>query len=128
MSHYENVWSFETANLRVSFDVAPEDYLDLSWDDDGSIREGLESGKYVAFVARVRVTHKATGAELGADYLGCCIYESPREFMDHRGLAAKSRADRRNYGSYFSDMVRTACQEARKQLAALRNIPVRIAA
>jgi hypothetical protein len=121
MTHWENIWSCETPQFRVAYDVAPDDDLDLSWDDDGSTREGLESGKYVAFIARVQVTHKDTGAELGADYLGGCIYESPEAFIDHRGIKAHP-----GVGSYFSDMVRSAVAQARVNLAKIGNIKVRV--
>ena len=136
MSAWENVWSFETANLRVAYDVAPEDDLDLSWDDDGSTREGLESGKYVAFVARVRVSHKATGAELGVDYLRSCIYESAEAFISHRdpdpmhrncSIMRAARGANVCIGHYFPDMVSSAIHEARKQLATLRTMKLRAA-
>ena len=136
MSTWENVWSFETANLRVTYDVAPEDDLDLSWDDDGSTREGLESGKYVAFVARVRVVHKTTGAELGVDYLGSCIYESAEAFISHRdpdpmnrncSLMREARGANACIGHDFPDMVSSAIHEARKQLATLRTMKLRAA-
>lgn len=122
----ETVWSFETANLKIEAIMTPCTDLDLSWDDDGSTREGLESGLYQAFDTDVRVTHKATGAELGSDSLGQSIYERPRDFLaEHVGLAAKSRADGCNYGSYFPDMVREACREARKTLRSMQSIKVR---
>lgn len=105
MRHWENIWSFKTAQFRVDFDVTDEDDLDLSWDDDGSTREGLESGEYVAFVARVQVTY--AGRVVGSDYLGNCIYESPQQF-------------RKQMDGYFPDMVRVAVAEARKDLCASR--------
>jgi hypothetical protein len=106
MPHYENVWSFATRNFRVTFDACPDDDLDLSWDDDGSIAEGLESGKYVAFIARVQVICTLTDAVMGEDTLGNCIYGSPAEFINHRGGKG---------GAYFPDMVRTACKAARRE-------------
>lgn len=102
----DTVWEFRTKNFKVAYEVEPEWDLDLSWDEDGSIREGLNSGLYVAFVAKVAVYWK--GLEIGADYLGQCIYQSPEELRDHIG--SKGR------GSYFSDMVRAAIQESRKTL------------
>jgi hypothetical protein len=98
MADYETIWSFDTARCNVICDVAPDYDLDLSWDDDGSTAAGLESGKYVAFVARVRVL--IDGVEAGCDYLGGCIYESARQFIDPR--------------DYFGDMVREAIRQARK--------------
>jgi hypothetical protein len=111
MTHWENIWSFSTAQFRVDYDVAEDTDLDLSCDEDGSVRAGLESGKYVAFRARIAVIDN-DGDIIGADYLGGCIYESAEAFIDHR---ANGR-----HGSYFYDMVRSAIREARKNLCAPR--------
>lgn len=119
MRYEETIWTFNTANLRVAYVVAPEDDCDLSWDDDGSVREGLNTGKFICFVACLRVIHRPTGAVLGEDYLGQCIYESADAFIDHRGCKANG------YGSYFSDMVHEAVTEARKNLRKLHAIPMR---
>jgi hypothetical protein len=109
MERFETIKSLETANYRIDYAVAPDDDLDLSWDEDGSTARGLESGQYVAFVARVQVVHKPTDTVMGADYLGGCVYESPETFI--RG------------SMYFRDMVSEACQAARenaKRLGAIR--------
>lgn len=45
------------------------------------------------------------GEELGADYLGCCCYETPKEFY----TTCKD--------GYFADMVDEAIREARDTLA-----------
>jgi hypothetical protein len=97
MGRFEEIWRFETARCAVIFDAAPEHDLDLSWDDDGTVAEGLASGLYCAFVARVRVL--IDGEEAGVDYLGQCIYESPSDFINASG--------------YFRDMVREAVLQAR---------------
>lgn len=110
MTYWENVWSRETANFVVEYDVAPEDDLDISWDDDGEVQAGLDSGKYVAFQARVRVRLKS-GGTIGVDYLGNCIYESAKDFIKGSG--------------YFLDMLATACAEARKSLLVTKSIKVR---
>jgi hypothetical protein len=126
MTYWETVWTFKTARFTVEFSVAPEDDLDLSWDEDGSTREGLESGKYVAFVARVRVL--MDGREIGADYLGECIYKSVREFRTaHRDPdpdpmnrnSSVMIAARGNISiCQFPSMVAQAIDEARKTLCA----------
>jgi hypothetical protein len=108
------VWSFQTKNYTVAFDVLPEEDLDLSWDETGVTLKRLMSGQYVAFVAHVTVTH-ASGALMGDSSLGNCVYESPEAFMNHRGVRAC-----KNSGSYFSDMVREAIAEARKTASTLR--------
>ena len=116
MERYETIWTFKTAQFTIEYSVAPDNGLDLSWDDDGSVRADLERGNLVAFVARVRVLWH--GRELGADYLGGCVYKSAEEFIDHRGRNAGG------YGSYFSDMVREAIRYARKTAAEFRSIPL----
>lgn len=109
MSRFEEiVWTFETANYRVECLFSPDDDVDTSFDETGETDENLASGLWVAFQTEVRVIHKGTGAELGADYLGGSIYENPHDFLkQHRG-------SRGRWGSYFPDMVRSAIQEARK--------------
>jgi hypothetical protein len=123
MTHWETIWSFKTEHFRVDYDVAPDDDLDLSWDDDGATRDGLESGKYVAFVARVVVY--CDDIELGADYLGGCIYESAKQFISHRDRDPMNRncsimraacGDNAVICHYFPGMVRCAIAEARKAL------------
>jgi len=109
-THWQNIWSFKTRQFSVAYDVSEDDNLDLSWDDDGSVRDGLESGKYVAFQARVSVSNEY-GDIIGADYLDECIYDTPQAFMDHRGINRHEGC-----GSHFSDMVREAIAEARKRL------------
>jgi len=105
MTRYENIWTFHTARCVITLDVTPDDDLDLSFDDDGTVAENLNSGLWCAFVARVRVL--IDGEEAGCDYLGGCIYENPSDFMDHRGINSTG------CGSYFTDMVRSAITEAR---------------
>jgi hypothetical protein len=108
------IWEFETARFRVTMTAEEEHDIDLSWDDTGEIAAGIESGKYDVFCAKCTVC--LDGREIAADYLGNCIYDGYDSFRDHVGIAAKSRADGRNYGSYFSDMVREAISEAREFL------------
>lgn len=137
MSNGEMVWSFETANLKVQAIMFPcAEQTDLSWDDDGgSTREGLESGRLEAFNTLVRVVHKATGAELGADMLCGSIYERPLDFIRaHRDADPMNRnctAMRNARGQnvvichYFPGMVHEACAHARKALRNLKDIRVR---
>lgn len=110
---------FETSNYIIRATAEEELDLDLSWDEDGSARAGIESGKYMVFCAHVEVIHKATGTVLGEDYLGDCIYESFAAFMDHRVCGKQNRewakqGKEGRCGSYFSDMIHSAIQEARK--------------
>lgn len=126
-----NVWDFKTANFRVALECTPDYELDLSWDEDGSVLRDLENGNLFAFVAKVAVYDLTTGNEIGADYLGSCIYKSVEDFIDHREvgrynreLAAKGETAR--CGSYFRQMVTEAISEARKYQnrprVALRNV------
>lgn len=121
---------FKTANFTVIMDALPEDDLDLSFDDDGSVAEKLDSGEFIAFVARARVLFQ--GEEVAVDYLGSCIYETLDAFMDHRACGrqnreheAEGRAGR--CGSYFTDMIHTVCAEARKHIAELKAVKIRTA-
>jgi len=103
------MWTFKTRNFTVEWAISPCEYLDLSWDDDGDVRDHLDAGLWEAFDSVVRVYYR--GHEIGADYLGQSIYENPADFRDHIGMNDKG------HGSYFSDMVRGAVAEARKALA-----------
>lgn len=99
----ETVWTFRTRYFSVTLCFSPCDDLDLSWDETGETREGLESGKYEAFDARVAVYYK--GQLVAADYLGQCIHDSMTALKDFKR------------SGYFTDMVRQACTEARRTLA-----------
>lgn len=130
---------FKTKNFKIVCDAIEEDDLDLSFDEDGSTLRGLQSGRLIAFVARVRVFFN--GTEVGSDYLGECIYESLESFMDHRecgkqnaeyaekerleGLAEGSAG---RCGSYFAQMITTAIEEARKTILAQQAVYIRKAA
>lgn len=101
MSEYiGNIRTFNTPNFRVSVDAEYDWDTDLSFDETGDVRKQLESGEIVSFQVAVTVTHKPTGAELGADYLGGCIYESIQAFQDHRECAKQNRRRVRNEGRF----------------------------
>jgi hypothetical protein len=121
---------FETRNFKVIVDAVEDIDTDLSFDKDGEVCKGLESGKYVAFCARVRVL--LHGKEVGTDYLGGCIYESLDAFQDHRAVGYENELRRQDgetgrCGSYFHDMIRAAIAEARKSVADLQTVRVRVA-
>ncbi len=119
MSRWNNVWKFTTARFTVSLDWEWEQYPDISWDETGETgetKEKCESGEWGVFTFRTRVT--CDGREIATDYLGNSIYADPREFYtEHLGVRAKARADGKNYGCYFTDMVDSAISDARKALA-----------
>lgn len=119
---------FKTRHFTVCVD-ALEDYdVDLSFDDTGEVRKQLERGDLICFTARATVYY--LGTELATDYLGGCIYESLADFMDHKECGAqtrKLRAEGSNAvcGSYFADMVKSVCEEARTEIAKMQTIKVR---
>lgn len=120
-SEQVEMWRFETANFVIRATIEQDYDLDLSWDEEGEARDKLDSGEWQSFGTVVTVSHK--GIELGEDSLWGSIYAEPRDFFrEHIGLAAKSRADGRNYGSYFSGMVREAIGHARKALATMPKV------
>ncbi len=114
MPRSTKVWQFNTARFCVILDWTYDDYADLSWDETGETRDKIASGEWAVYSFQVRVL--CDGREIGDSHLGGSIYADPADFRDHVGLAIKRRADGRNYGSYFSDMVKEAIGKARKTL------------
>jgi hypothetical protein len=114
----QTIWQFKTKNfiVRMSCDYQQESE-DLSFDETGETAEKVASGEWGVYVFHAEVIERATGNTIGEDYLGGSIYGDPEDFRDHVGLAIKSREDGRNYGSYFTDMIREAIGEARKTYA-----------
>lgn len=116
---WETLWRFKTARFRVELQATQESDADISWDDTGEVRDKLQSGEWTCLCFRVAVY--LDGKRIADNYLGNSIYGNARDFYtEHLGIRAMARADGRNYGDYFSDMVKTAIAEAR---AALRNPP-----
>lgn len=118
MSNDNVMRQFETANYIVRVSAEEEQDLDLSWDETGRTLKQLERGDLIAFTAHVEVIHKPTGATLGEDYLGNCIYKSFADFMDHRACGKQNRkwvkqGKEGRCGSYFSDMIHEAIEQAR---------------
>lgn len=72
-------------------------------EDAPQICEDIDSGKYEWFVARVQAFKN--GIELGTDYLGGCLYESPMQFVKD--------------SDYYGDMVQSAIKEAKANIQAL---------
>jgi len=110
----ETMWTFETARFRATWAIEPDDDCDLSFDETGETADNIRSGLWRCFTSRVMI--ELDGQEIGTDYLGGSIYANPEEFRDHIGINVKSRRDGKNYGSYFSDMVRQAIAEAREEM------------
>jgi hypothetical protein len=122
MSHWETIWSFRTANFRVTFDVAPEDCDPAdSFEFDEDI-EAVRNGEVEWFQARVAV-HFGESI-VGADYLGACAYKTFAEFREshfrspaeHRNTLANKAAGV-NFCDYFPSMIRAAIAIARRNCA-----------
>lgn len=116
---------FQTKNYTVRISAQPEFDLDLSFDDTGEVAQRLDRGELIAFCAHVQVIHRPTGAVLGEDYLGNCVYESFDEFMDHRECAKQNReyaarGEAGRCGSYFAQMIGEAIGEARKNYSKMQ--------
>ena len=86
---------FKTQNFHVVVDAVEEFDLDLSWDEDGSTRRGLENGTLIAFCARARVFLR-----VASDYLGGCIYKSLEDFADHKECGKQNRATLKRDGRF----------------------------
>jgi hypothetical protein len=89
---------FKTKNFHVVVDAVEEIDLDLSWDEDGQTREGLENSTLIAFCARARVFLR--GIEIASDYLGGCIYKSLEDFEDHKECGKQNRETIRREGRF----------------------------
>lgn len=115
-----NIWTFETAEYRVTVDALPEHEAPEDCFEFPEHIDAIHSGELEWFSVRARVEMKKPRVVLGEDYLGGCAYRSISDFRDHFGTAALSRAESEKLGtpvcvgSYFSDMVRTALDDARK--------------
>jgi hypothetical protein len=114
----QTIWQFKTKNFIVQMSCEyQEESEDLSFDETGETAEKVASGEWSVYTFHAEVIERATFNTIGEDYLGGSIYADPKDFRDHVGLAIKSREDGRNYGSYFTDMIREAINEARKTYA-----------
>lgn len=123
MTRYrELIWAFKTARFDVRFYAEDDPYLELSWDEDGFMAEGLASGDFVAFCACVEISFD--GCVIVNDCFGACIYRSTEEFCTgHRDPDPMNRncsRNPRNIGHYFPDIIRTAIAEARAELTRSR--------
>jgi len=117
--------TFNTPNFTVRVE-AQEDYdVDLSFDETGEVRAQIKSGELECFTVKASVEFR--GSEIATDYLGGCIYKSPRDFMDHKGIKqyVPPGGKAGQCGSYFSDMVRNVCIEAREAISDTQSIHIR---
>lgn len=111
------MWKFKTKHFTVRWIIEP-DVLDTFGMDAAlaaECRSKVRSGDWECFSSEIRVTANANKMIVGEAYLGNSIYEKPEEFRDHFGMNQKG------YGSYFSQMVREAVREARRNFAGLQS-------
>jgi len=101
--HTEDTQGFHIVCSTTWEDTPPQDMFDASVEDIGEIRRKIDNGTYEWFAVRVEAYQQ--GILLGTDFLGCCLYESQKEFLT---------------GDYYEDMVYAAIQEAKLNLAILR--------
>ena len=105
------IYQFKTRNFTLTVESLPESAPDLSFDDSGAIEKQIDCGEIEIFTVRASIS--CHGYTLSDDFLGNCIYASPAEFRDHLGMRKKG------HGSYFSDMVRTVCIQARENIKSI---------
>ena len=117
------IYSFKTKNFEIRVTAIDEIDPDFSFDETGETAAKVEAGDWQCFSVKAAVYFR--GNEISADYLGNCIYADPVEFRDNVGLREKSRKDGRNYGSYFSDMVKQSIADARKEIEEIKSIKLR---
>lgn len=120
----ECIREFHLPSVSVYVDALQDFDLDLSFDEDGSIAKAIEAGELQVFCVKISVVHNTLG-EIATDYLGNCIYASYEAFMDHKECGTLNRTYRakgedHRCGSYFKDMIATACAEARVNLCRRR--------
>lgn len=138
---YEPVWTFNTARFRVELALAYDYGHQYDGDDaDGETQAKLDSGEYVAFDSRVRIT--LDGVTIGEDHLGASVYDAgdvadfwtahrDRDPMNRN--CSVMRAAWRGEGNpdakvsichYFPGMIAEAIAEARKHLAGVPKMRV----
>lgn len=135
----ETIREFKRKNFSVVVKAMEDHDLDLSFDETGETARKIDSGELMGFGVVVEVF--ANGLDVGSDSLWNCVYTNPRAFMDHFGArvynrklqAKENRKAKREgrephkicCGSYFSDMVREAIADARKNLDRVKSLPLR---
>jgi hypothetical protein len=137
---WETVWTFDTPNFRVTLEVTPED-MDPA--DSFEFQEDIDAvreRRVEWFIAKVAVYFGDDPEhleEIGADVLGGCAYKTVREFYtSHRDPDPMNRncsIMRATKGQnvvichYFPDMVQQAIAEARRHMARVHSIRMRVA-
>lgn len=96
-------YKFETARFKVTVTIEPEydDPRDHFTDPykDYEVLKGINSGRFLWFCAKATIY--CDGRVVATNYLSACCYSSFEDF----------RLD-----TYFRDMIREVCREARHKL------------
>jgi hypothetical protein len=122
------MYEFSIGRFTIAADITPSTDLDLSWDDTGETRDGLERGTLEAFDTKVSVS--CNGVEIASDWLCESIYSDPAEFFsDHRDRDPMNRncsvmraANGQNVSicHYFPGMISAAITQARQWMVGAR--------
>ena len=112
------IWKFATKNFTVLMTCFYDNDYVVDFEDP-ELEEQFDNGDLAAYVFHAQVKDKS-GNTLGESYLGGSVYNDPANFRDHVGINIKSRKDGRSYGSYFTQMISEAIEEARKTYATPR--------
>jgi hypothetical protein len=104
MNYYEEIHSEETRGFLVTTSIRPEDIhprdlFDYSQEEIEDLCEKIDRDYYSWFCVRVEVRKR--GVILGTDYLGGCLYENPKDFIQD---------------AYYEDMVNNAIEDAKNNL------------
>lgn len=113
-----NIRTFRAGRFTVTVRAVEDNDCDMSFDQSGEVQAAIDKGELELFGVEAECC--LDGMPLASDYLGGCIYASPKEFMNHLG-----NGDRSGTGSYFADMVRNVCREARAKLREMQSVYVR---
>jgi len=101
-------------NVEVLLKALKPHRFNWSWDEDGTIRAAVNAGALMAFDAKVSVQRK--GVEIGAAYLGDCVYESLEDFRTSDFIVNGKAAPFPGAQSYVRDMMHEALSAARDRL------------
>ncbi len=108
MKHYELIHTEQYKGFDISFyvtheDLHPRDSFDEFCRDIDELCQKIDNGDYVWFSAKV--TASKNGIELASDYLGGCLYENEKQFIEE------------NF--YYADMREIVINEAKKAIEIL---------
>jgi hypothetical protein len=100
--HEETIDGFTIRFYPLVEYTHPRDSFDDSCCDIADICDKIDRGIYEWFCAKV--TASKAGIKLAEDYLGCCLYDSFKEFLND---------------PYFSDMKDRVITEAKQKICEL---------